>query len=154
WDALEDLFARAVALKPTARDELLAGVEPELRAEVEAMLAATAPLGIERLAPTDSIIGRVIGRWRVVDLLGRGGMASVYRAERADGEYQQQAALKLVSPGAWAPEMVERFRTERQVLAQLSHPNIARLVDGGLTDDGRPYLLMELVDGAPITEWC
>src|SRR5690349_19356418 len=99
WETLEDLFARCVALEPTARDELLAGVDAELRAEVEAMIAATEPLGIERLAPDerDPIIGRVIGRWRVVGPLGRGGMASVYRAERADGEYHQQAALKLVS---------------------------------------------------------
>jgi eukaryotic-like serine/threonine-protein kinase len=157
WETLEDLFARAVALEPTARDELLAGVDAELRAEVEAMIAATAPLAIERLAPgdaRDAMIGRVIGRWRIVGVLGRGGMASVYRAARADGEYHQQGALKLVSPGSWRPEMVDRFRTERQVLAQLTHPNIARLVDGGLTDDGRPYLVMEIVDGAPITEWC
>jgi eukaryotic-like serine/threonine-protein kinase len=163
WDKLEELFARAQPLATAARGALLdaecAG-DAALRAEVEALLATSDPeheLGIERLAPAerpDPIVGSVIDRWRVIELVGRGGMASVYRAERADGEYQQQAALKLISPATWTRETADRFRTERQVLAQLSHPNIARLLDGGLTGAGVPYLIMELVDGAPITEWC
>ncbi len=160
---LEELFERALPLQPVVRDQVLDNAcagDAALRTEVEAMISATAHergLRIERFAPEerpDPIVGSVIGRWRVVDLLGRGGMASVYRAERADGEYQQQGALKLVSPGVWSSDTAERFRTERQVLAQLSHPNIARLLDGGLTADGRPYLIMELVDGSPITQWC
>jgi len=160
WDRVEGLFERALPLAPDARAALLSeecAGDQELRAELETMLAAMAPLGIERLAPVepaDPMVGTAIGHWRLVEALGRGGMGAVYRAERADGEFHHRAALKLVAPGRWSPTTAERFRTERQVLAQLSHPNIARLFDGGVTDDGRPYLVMELVDGAPITEWC
>ncbi len=81
-------------------------------------------------------------------------MGTVYRAERADGQYRQEVAVKLVRSGPRDPYAIERFRTERQVLARLIHPNIAGLVDGGFASDGTPYLVMELVDGIPITEWC
>ena len=131
------------------------------------MLAVEAPryaLAMERMAPAatgdgpaaapDALLGVEIGHWRVVRGIGRGGMGTVYSAERADGEYRQEAALKLVSLDAGGAKIVERFRTERQVLARLGHPNVARLLDGGLAPDGRPYLVMEYVDGAPITAWC
>ena len=81
-------------------------------------------------------------------------MGTVYRAERADGQYQQEVAVKLVRSGPRDPYAIERLRTERQVLAHLRHPNIAGLLDGGFAPDGTPYLVMELVDGVPITEWC
>ena len=81
-------------------------------------------------------------------------MGTVYRAERADGQYRQEVAVKLVRSGPRDPYAIERFRTERQVLAHLIHPNIAGLLDGGFAPDGTPYLVMELVDGIPITEWC
>ena len=81
-------------------------------------------------------------------------MGTVYRAERADGQYQQEVALKLVRSGPRDPYAIERLRTERQVLAHLRHPNIAGLLDGGFASDGTPYLVMELVDGVPINEWC
>ena len=81
-------------------------------------------------------------------------MGVVYLAERADGEFQQQVAIKLIDTSDSDDPRHQRFRTERQILAGLVHPNIARLLDGGLTDDGRPYLVMEHVDGVPITKHC
>jgi eukaryotic-like serine/threonine-protein kinase len=168
WERIEELFEAARPMSASARESLLAVAcadDQGLSTEVEAMIAAYTSgraLAIERLAPpsasvdaaSDPVVGTRLGPWRVVRILGRGGMGTVYLAERADGQYQQQAALKLVSQGSGGRHLIERFRTERQVLARLAHPNIARLLDGGFASDGRPYLVMELVDGAPITQWC
>ena len=81
-------------------------------------------------------------------------MGTVYRAERADGQYRQDVAVKILGSGPRDPYAIERFRTERQVLANLTHPNIAALLDGGFAPDSTPYLVMELVEGVPINEWC
>src|SRR5262249_12413626 len=95
-----------------------------------------------------------IGRYRIVRLIGRGGMGAVYLAERADREFEQQVALKMVIEGALSNRFVARLRVERQILANLNHPNIARLLDGGTTADGTPYLAMEYVDGVRIDHYC
>lgn len=100
-----------------------------------------------------SRVGETIGRYRLTRELGRGGMATVYEAERADGAYERRVALKLLHPGSVGRDMAERFLRERQILSSLEHPNIASLLDGGEADDGTPYLVMELVDGVPITDW-
>lgn len=99
-------------------------------------------------------LGNTIGPYRVVAELGRGGMAVVYRAERADGAFAQQVALKIIKRGIDTDEALTRFRQERQILASLEHSGIARLLDGGVTPDGRPYLAMELVSGEPIDRYC
>ena len=99
-------------------------------------------------------LGDRVGPYRVIQELGRGGMGIVYRAERADGEFAQVVALKLVRRGVDGDDTTVRFRRERQILARLEHPSIARLLDGGLHTDGRPYFAMELVDGEPITTYC
>ena len=99
-------------------------------------------------------VGQRIGPWRLERLLGQGGMGEVWLASRADGEFEQLAAVKLVRPGWRAAQLVPRFRRERQLLARLQHPNIATLLDGGLTEGGFPYLAMEFVDGEPVTAWC
>ena len=104
------------------------------RAVEEVTAARVAPL-VERLGP-----------YRIVSMLGEGGMGAVYLAERDDDEFLQQVAIKVVR-GLLDPERVRQFRTERQILAWLEHPNIARLLDGGTTDDGLPYLVMEYVAG-------
>ncbi|MEP6731102.1 MAG: serine/threonine-protein kinase [bacterium] len=95
-----------------------------------------------------------VGRYRVVRELGRGGMGTVYLAERVDAPHEQRVALKLVGSGRKSHELHRRFLVERQILARLSHPHIARLLDGGVTDDGQPWFAMEYIDGAPITEHC
>jgi tetratricopeptide (TPR) repeat protein/tRNA A-37 threonylcarbamoyl transferase component Bud32 len=96
--------------------------------------------------------GTTIGPWRLLAPLGRGGMGEVWEVERADGVYQQRAALKLLKRGLDSDAILARFRAERQILARLDHPSIARLIDGGVAPDGRPFYVMELVRGEPITE--
>ena len=168
WERLEEVFEQACALPAEARADFLdracAG-EVVLRTEVEAMLAVadgTGALSIERLVveesasePIDDLwLGQCLGPWRLTRVIGRGGMGLVYGAARADGQYQLEVAVKLMRAGPRDSYAGERFRTERQVLASLQHPNIAGLLDGGFAPDGTPFLVMELVDGVPITDWC
>jgi len=98
--------------------------------------------------------GSCIGTWKIVREIGTGGMAEVYLAERSGDEFEQQAALKLIKRGIDTDEVAHRFRQERQILASLAHPNIARLLDGGVSPDGRPYFVMEYIDGLPVDRWC
>jgi serine/threonine protein kinase/tetratricopeptide (TPR) repeat protein len=102
----------------------------------------------------DAGMPRRIGRYRVIKEIGRGGWGTVYRAERDADDFDQTVAIKLLRRGLDTDDVLARFRAERQILANLGHPNIARLLDGGAAADGRPYLVMELVDGLPITDYC
>jgi eukaryotic-like serine/threonine-protein kinase len=104
--------------------------------------------------PDEDRCGDTIGRYRLTELLGRGGMGEVYLAERVDGRFEQTVAVKLVKRGMDTFEILRRFARERRILARLEHPGIARLLDGGETPDGRPYFVMERVTGRPITEYC
>jgi serine/threonine-protein kinase len=161
FDEVADLVGaeREVAIR-----ERCAG-HPDLEGEVRALLAAdeggepdafvASVVTAEATALTaPRVQGVRLGSWRIVRPLGEGGMGTVYLASRADGEYEADAAIKLVRGGIPSPSLSERFRAERQILAGLSHPGVAKLLDGGSTDDGTPYLVLELVDGRPITEWC
>jgi serine/threonine protein kinase/Tfp pilus assembly protein PilF len=105
-------------------------------------------------APLPSLEGQRLGPYRILRKLGSGGMGDVYLAERADEEYEQQVAIKLVRGGVYSPQVQSRLRMERQILATLQHPNIARLLDGGRASDGTPYLVMEYIDGEPIDAYC
>ncbi len=146
-------------------DEACSG-DRELRAEVEELLGFLPQSGdfIERPPLADASLfnsiaqrlaaGRRIGTYEVLEEIGRGGMGAVYLAVRADDEFNKQVAIKLVWPGFDSAEIVRRFKQERQILANLDHPNIARLLDGGTTEEGWPYVVMEYVDGAPITDYC
>jgi non-specific serine/threonine protein kinase/serine/threonine-protein kinase len=106
------------------------------------------------LAPDGQAAPPETKRYRIVRLLGRGGMGAVYEVERLDGEVRLRAALKFVPRALRSVRMIERFRQERQILADLNHPNIARLLDAGAAEDGSPYLVMELVEGVPVDQWC
>ena len=140
------------------------GGDVALRVEVEAMLAADSPdraFDLERLVHDDApcldpdpFIGRHLGSWRVLEPIGRGGMGTVYLAERADGQYEQRVALKIVPALPSSTARAARFQAERHILARVAHPNIARLLDAGFTPEGSAYLVMEHVDGSPITEYC
>jgi tetratricopeptide (TPR) repeat protein/tRNA A-37 threonylcarbamoyl transferase component Bud32 len=151
----------------TLLDEHCSG-DPELRRDVEALLgryssakrfldsppaAAASALIREAQSATYSREITRVGVYRLVRQIGRGGTSLVYLAERDDGQFTQQVALKLLRPGHDSEIDQGRFRAERQILASLSHPNIARLLDGGVTDDGLPYLVMELVDGEPVDRY-
>jgi tetratricopeptide (TPR) repeat protein/tRNA A-37 threonylcarbamoyl transferase component Bud32 len=116
----------------------LFGDDPEDTSEAEPQLAA----------------GTIVGSWRVVSLLGRGGMGEVYLAERHEPAFAQRVALKVIKRGMDSQAIVRRFVRERQILARLDHPNLARLLDGGTSPDGRPYFALELVEGEPITAYC
>jgi predicted Ser/Thr protein kinase len=130
-------------------------------AEVESLLRAASASGgflamplkppAEELIP-DGTLGIRLGAWRITRLLGRGGMGEVYEAIRADGNFEQRVAIKLLQREAAA--QMERFQAERQILARLEHAGIARLYDGGVTEDGRPFMTMEFVEGRPITDYC
>jgi serine/threonine-protein kinase len=102
----------------------------------------------------NSLAGTVIGKYKIEELISHGGMGTVYLAERNDGMYEQKVALKVLRRGMDTPSNISRFEQERNILAGLSHPNIARLLDGGMTSFGLPYLVMEFVDGLPIDEYC
>ncbi|HEX4955318.1 MAG TPA: serine/threonine-protein kinase [Thermoanaerobaculia bacterium] len=139
----------------------LAARDPELAREVEELfgfldhehsfLARPAEVTFSPLTPPDPVpIPRELGAYRILELIGKGGMGSVYRAVRADDVYKKEVAVKVLERGFHDPELVARFRAERRILAELDHPGIAKLLDGGTTPDGRPYFVMERVDGIPI----
>jgi serine/threonine-protein kinase len=109
--------------------------------------------GADATGVSDGMVGRRIGPYRLVRLLGTGGMGAVYEAVRDDAQFTMRVAIKLLRRGADSALAVRRFRYERQILAQLRHPHIAALLDGGVTDDGQPYFALEYVEGQPITRW-
>ncbi len=118
-------------------------------------LAATDLSGLLGAAMPESVVeGRQVGAFRIISLIGAGGMGRVYRAERCDGQVEQQVAVKLVRQEALNPALLKRFSSEQQVLASLDHPGICRFIDAGLLSEGTPYVLMELVDGVPIFDYC
>src|SRR5207244_9812823 len=102
----------------------------------------------------ESTVGSRIGPYRATAAVGRGGMGVVYRAVRDDDQFQKQVAIKVVKRGMDTEMILNRFKLERQILARLEHPNIARLLDGGATESGAPYLVMEFVEGEPLVEYC
>jgi eukaryotic-like serine/threonine-protein kinase len=166
WSRVEAALDELLELPETEWSEAcarIAGDDAAFREEITAMLANTKrehPILDRRpslTGPHSSDQGGLeagtrIGVYRILGLIGRGGMGEVYRAERADGQYEQHVALKIVR--SELADHPERFRAERQILAQLEHPGIARLLDGGVSERGQHYMVLELVDGVPITEWC
>jgi eukaryotic-like serine/threonine-protein kinase len=170
WARVKELFEAAVDLAPNERATLLNNKcdgDDSLRREVESLLDSDAQTGgfIEQPvlemprdlfpeAPEESLVGRQFGAYQIVREIGRGGLGAVYLAARADDEYRKEVAIKLVRRGLDTEDILRRFRNERQILAQLDHPNIARLIDGGTTDDRLPYFVMEYVNGHPITAYC
>ncbi|MEZ4422811.1 MAG: serine/threonine-protein kinase [Gemmatimonadota bacterium] len=166
WTRIEELFLEALELPRDARAAFLDRVcdDPSVRGEVDAMLAGedgAAELRVlERLprmqqGPAAGTLppGHRLGRYEIVERIGRGGMGEVYRAERIDEQYRQQVALKVLRGDLATPALEARFRAERQILARLQHPNVATLLDGGATMDGRPWLVMQFIDGLPVTTW-
>ena len=166
WDRLQALYLDALGAPAEDRAEVVrlgAEGDAELEAEALALLAAE-PLalldappdlsGLARDALDDLAPGTALGPYRVEAVAGHGGMGTVYRAVRADGLFEQTVAVKVVKRGMDSAAVLRRFDAERRILARLDHPGIARVLDGGLTDDGRPWLAMEFVEGEPITDHC
>jgi serine/threonine protein kinase/Flp pilus assembly protein TadD len=170
WQKVKQLVQAALEREAGERaaflDQACAG-DASLRAEIESLLGyqERAEDFIETPAvhaaasslPDDSddaMAGRRIGPYKVLHKLGHGGMGAVYLATRADFQYQKRVAIKLIKPGLDSEEILRRFRHERQILASLDHPNIARLYDGGTTEECLPYFVMEYIEGLPIDEYC
>jgi serine/threonine-protein kinase len=166
---LRELFHEAIELAAEDRVRLLAAVSSQdaaMAGELDELLGAHDEAGefvgaavqgeVAELTVEESagMVGRRIGPWELERLLGRGGMGAVFLARRADGAFEQRVALKIIRPGFQSGQIVRRFRAERQALASLNHPNIARLVDGGATPEGLPYLAMEYVEGEDIESHC
>ena len=165
WRRVEAIFEEVAFLPTAEREERLAelcGGDESLLREVTSLLAADA--GAEDFLETPAVAaaallppvltGQRLGPYLVDRKLGEGGMGVVYLATRVDGEFRQQVAIKVFGYGAERSDLIRRFRAERQILASLDHPNIARLLDGGTTREGLPYLVMEYIDGLPIDRYC
>jgi len=161
WVKVQALFEAAFDAGPEERKAILAQADPSLRTEVQALLAAEAEADqclqsvVSEAAADASIEGRLgqrVGPYRIEGELGHGGMGSVFLARRADGAFEGKVAIKLIR-GLHTAEHLRRFEIERRILARLDHPHIAKLLDAGTTEDGAPYVVMEYVDGVPITDF-
>jgi eukaryotic-like serine/threonine-protein kinase len=163
WQQLKEILGDALEREGEDRTTYVmqrCGTDTTLRHEVESYLknsGQTVEACAEKMRETllnklpSERIGHRLGAYRIVQEIGRGGMGSVFLAARADGQFEKQVAIKLLKRGTDTDEIVRRFRAERQILAQLEHQSIARLLDAGTTDDGLPYFVMEYVSGKPIT---
>jgi Tol biopolymer transport system component/serine/threonine protein kinase/Tfp pilus assembly protein PilF len=174
WKKVEEIFNAAVEKSAQERMAFLneaCGEDSELREEVERLLALDeeagdfieSPVAVSQIThlvdfpfteQTFTLIGQQIGAYLLEREIGRGGMGAVYLATRADNEFSKRVAIKLVKRGMDTDFIIRRFRNERQILANLDHPNIARLLDGGTTQDGLPYFVMEYIEGLPLTRFC
>lgn len=168
----EAIFFEVGAMAPADREAAIVRLckgDAALEAEVRSLVATAAKIGgfldapalgrgVEELArdaaARDELVGTRLGSFTIDRRLASGGMGTVYVASRSDGTFAQQVAIKIVKRGMDSEEVLRRFREERQILAGLDHPNIARLLDAGATEDGRPYFVMEFVDGLPIDAYC
>jgi eukaryotic-like serine/threonine-protein kinase len=170
WQQIKVLFELALNQEAANRDSFLdqeCKDDHQLRQEVESLLKShehadsfvdDLAIDISRElfsdADEDRNIGRRLGPYEIIQLIGGGGMGQVFLGIRADDQYQKRVAIKLIRSGMNSEFLIRRFRTERQILANLDHPNIARLLDGGTTESGMPYLVMEFIEGSPIDEYC
>ena len=171
WQQIKKVLDVALSLDTDEREQYLDSAcasDLELRREVESLLSVQTPVGASFMdtpvvdfsnLPAETghatiRTGRPIGVYTIIKEIGHGGMGEVYSAARTDGQYEKNVAIKLVRAGFDTASALERFRNERQILASLDHPNIARLLDGGATSEGLPFLVMELIEGTPIDEYC
>jgi eukaryotic-like serine/threonine-protein kinase len=171
WEEVKEVLAAVLEAAPENRATCLAQCcagDDALCREVEKLLEYEPEVSTGFLDQTSfaevttallsaehkSWFGRRVGAYKIISQLGTGGMGEVYRAVRADGQYTKEVAVKLVRSGFDTGSVIERFRNERQILASLDHPNIARLVDGGTSEEGVPFLVMELIEGEPIDAYC
>lgn len=166
WKEIKGVFVEASELPETERSAFLDKCGADLRFEVERLLKADSEaedfilepamveIGLVEEDTPDFYVGKQIDSYRIIREVGRGGMGTVYLADRADEAFDRQVAVKLIKRGMDTNAVLKRFVMERQILANLEHPNIASLLDGGSTTDGLPYLVMEFVEGEPITKYC
>lgn len=170
WQKIKRLMTEALVLEPADRADYLAQLaerDPDVHREVASLISAdeanrgfletpycNAAAVLEEHPAPDAIVGRRLGAYQLLEIVGEGGMGTVYRAARADGMFDRQVAVKMIRVGLGGEFFLRRFHNERHILARLDHPNIAGVLDGGATEEGVPYLVMDFVDGVPIDEYC
>ena len=168
WRRIEAILGSALELEPEEREahiQKACGEDAEVLREVQSLLAShneaastflgrPVPLPDDLNLPSPPASGEAVGAYRLLEKLGEGGMGTVYRGERADGAFEREVAIKVLRGGMHGVEASQRFELERQILASLDHPGIARLLDGGTTPAGAPFVVMELIDGEPIDQYC
>jgi serine/threonine-protein kinase len=169
WNQVKDLFQKVLEQDADAREEFIREItdgDATLRFELQSLLNSheasdtflSRPPGREaaEILASDqhSLVGERLGPYRVIRRVGRGGTGAVYLAARDDDEFQRRVAIKVIRRGMATEDTLNRFRSERQILASIDHPNIARLLDGGSTDDGLPYFVMEYIEGEPLHTFC
>ncbi len=165
WDLIKATFAELTALDADARARRLSSLaasDPLVYVELVGLLAASDSVG-DRFeegaaaasglgSPEAGLTGQTIGPWQVVREIGQGGMGAVYEAHRIDDQYTKRVAIKTIATGRTSDSLLQRFRHERQILARLEHPNIATLLDGGVTTGGQPYFVMEYADRGSLAD--
>jgi eukaryotic-like serine/threonine-protein kinase len=170
WAKISEIIETALEKPETERAAYLTevcGADTALRQEIDSLLSyeetETDFFEKNQISPlmfadsdklTDSFIGKQIGKYKISEMLGEGGMGAVFLGERTGGEFEQQVAIKLLKQGFVSKVALSRFISERQILARLHHRYIAQLIDGGTTDEGMPYLIMEYVEGLPLMDYC
>ncbi|TVQ09109.1 MAG: serine/threonine protein kinase, partial [Balneolaceae bacterium] len=169
WEKLGILYDQASLLVGDERTTFLKTncKDDSLRAELESLLQVHDASARYFESLSDSLLGQaidrmsdmppdeeIIGKYRITGKIGRGGMGTVYLGERADETFDKKVAIKVLRRGLDSEDILSRFRAERQILARLNHPNITHMIDGGITSQGRPWFVMEYVDGVPITQYC
>lgn len=165
WEKIKEVFNAALDLPETERAVFLANCDKDLRLRVEKLLnsdekaegfivePAFVEVGFSKEDEQDFYVGKQIDAYKILEEIGHGGMGTVYLASRRD-DFEKRVALKLIKRGMDTNSVLKRFMLERQILARLEHPNIANLLDGGSTEDGLPFLVMEFVEGLPVTKFC
>jgi len=168
WEKVKRIFSEALSIDEDKRgkflDEACSG-DDNLRQEVESLITSFGSSGefldepekelkFSTLPEKDSYINKIIGAYKISSLIAEGGMGRVYLGVRTDNEFSQKVAIKLIKHESKSSYMLQRFQNERQTLANLNHPYIANLLDGGTTEDGVPYFIMEYIDGKPLIEYC
>lgn len=161
WNHIQDLFHQCIELSLSEREKFLKTLEekdPQTATEIEKLLEAHHASGsfLEDEIFGEPFIseGDLIGPWQIIREIGRGGMSTVFLASRADGQFDRQVAIKFLHGLIPGQSMHKRLQQEQKILARLQHKNIAQLFDAGITDEGRPYFILEYIHGKPITEWC
>ncbi len=164
WEKLKDLFSQAIELPAAERASFLENCDEDLRNQIKNLIEAHEHAGEFIAEPAmveigladaaDANVGRLIDDYEITEEIGRGGMGAVYLAKHSGESFTQNVAVKLIKRGMDTAAVLKRFVTERQILANLEHPNIARLLDVGTTEGGLPYFVMEYIEGLPVTQFC
>lgn len=178
WQRIKTIAHKALTLTDTERQNYITNIcgnDHELRNEILQLLKSIRESGEEnflaeleisedtiselynqfqKISSRNEMIGKKIGHYQITDLVGKGGMGSVFKAERSDSQFHQEVAVKMIRKEVESEDNIKRFRIEQEILARLHHPNICRLYDGGITQEGTPYLVMEFIDGIPVDEYC